>query len=55
MEHLYDGVTFPEPENFLDWGPETNGRSFKGQTLEELVVIDDLGAERDSSYMDSKA
>ena len=36
MEHLYDGVTFPEPENFLDWGPETNGRSFKGQTLEEL-------------------
>ena len=36
MEHLYDGVTFPEPENLLDWGPETNGRSFKGQTLEEL-------------------
>ena len=36
MEHLYDGVTFPEPENFLDWGPETNGRSFQGQTLEEL-------------------
>lgn len=25
MEHLYDGVTFPEPENLLDWGPETNG------------------------------
>ena len=21
MEHLYDGVTFPEPENLLDWGP----------------------------------
>lgn len=20
MEHLYDGVTFPEPENLLDWG-----------------------------------
>ena len=37
MEHLYDGVTFPEPENLLDWGPETNGRSFKGQPLEELV------------------
>ena len=36
MEHLYDGVTFPEPENLLDWGPETNGRSFVGQTLEEL-------------------
>lgn len=36
MEHLYDGVTFPEPENLLDWGPETNGRSFEGQTLEVL-------------------
>lgn len=37
MEHLYDGVTFPEPENLLDWGKETNGRSFEGQTLEELA------------------
>ena len=37
MEHLYDGVTFPEPENLLDWGPETNGRSFIGQPLEELA------------------
>lgn len=36
MEHLYDGVNFPEPENFMDWGPETNGRSFVGQTVEEL-------------------
>ncbi len=36
MEHLYDGVTFPEPENFNDWGPETNGRGFIGQTLEEI-------------------
>lgn len=36
MEYLYDGVTFPEPENLLDWGAETNGRSFIGQTLEEL-------------------
>ena len=42
MEHLYDGVTFPEPENFLDWGPETNGRSFKGQTLEELDIAGEL-------------
>ena len=25
MRHLYDGVVFPEPENLLDWGPETNG------------------------------
>lgn len=37
MEHLYDGVTFPEPENLLDFGPETNGRSFQGQPLEELA------------------
>ena len=37
MRHLYDGVTFPEPENLLDWGPETNGRTFDGQPLEEMV------------------
>lgn len=36
MAHLYDGVTFPEPHNLLDSGKETNGRSFDGQTLEEL-------------------
>lgn len=36
MAGLYDGVTFPEPHNLLDRGPETNGRSFVGQTLEEL-------------------
>ena len=37
MRHLYDGVTFPELENLLDWGPETNGRTFDGQPLEEMV------------------
>lgn len=37
MRHLYDGVTFPESENLLDWGPETNGRTFKGQPLEEMI------------------
>lgn len=36
MEHLYDDVEFPEPENMLDWGPETNGRGFIGQKLEEI-------------------
>lgn len=36
MEHLYDGVTFPEPANLMDWGPETNGRGFIGQKLEEI-------------------
>lgn len=37
MAGLYDGVTFPEPHNLLDWGKETNGRSFDGQPLEELA------------------
>lgn len=36
MEHLYDGITFPEPENIMDWGPDTNGRGFIGQKLEEI-------------------
>lgn len=34
--HLYDGVKFPEPHNLLDSGMTTNGRSFEGQTLEEI-------------------
>ena len=34
MRHLYDGVTFPEPENFYDWGPQTNGRTFEVQTIQ---------------------
>lgn len=38
MEHLYDGVTFPEPENLLDWGPESNGRTFEGQYLETIAA-----------------
>lgn len=37
MRHLYDGVVFPEPENLFDWGPETNGRTFAGQPLEEMA------------------
>lgn len=37
MRHLYDGVTFPEPKNLLDWGPETNGRTFPGQPLEDMI------------------
>ncbi|NCC10513.1 MAG: DUF4976 domain-containing protein [Bacteroidia bacterium] len=36
MEKLYDGVVFPEPENMMDWGAETNGRGFVGQKLEEI-------------------
>lgn len=37
MRHLYDGVIFPEPENMLDKGPATNGRTFRGQPLEEIA------------------
>ncbi|WP_455625352.1 sulfatase family protein [Parabacteroides sp.] len=37
MRHLYDGVVFPEPESLFDWGPETTGRTFSGQPLEELA------------------
>lgn len=37
MRHLYDGVTFPEPDNLFDWGAETNGRTFDGQQLEEMI------------------
>ena len=36
MRHLYDGVTFPEPENLMDWDSDTNGRGFVGQKLEEI-------------------
>lgn len=35
--HLYDGVTFPEPENLLEFGPEASGRTFAGQPLETMA------------------
>ena len=35
--HLYDGVTFPEPANLLEFGPEASGRTFPGQQLENLA------------------
>lgn len=34
--NLYAGLTIPEPVSILDFGPETNGRTFKGQDLEDL-------------------
>lgn len=34
---LYDGVTFPEPENLLEFGPESSGRTFAGQPLETMA------------------
>lgn len=33
---LYQDITIPEPENLLDFSPETTGRSFIGQKLEKL-------------------
>lgn len=37
LKHLYDDVTFPEPANMLEFGPETSGRAFPGQPLEEMA------------------
>lgn len=36
LKHLYEDVEIPEPGSLLDFGPETNGRSFKGQKLENM-------------------
>lgn len=37
MRHLYDGVTFPEPENLLSPTQAESGRTFPGQPLEEIA------------------
>ncbi len=37
MKHLYDDVTFPEPENMYDWWGESSERTIPGQPLEELA------------------
>ncbi len=34
---MYKDVEFPEPENLYDFGPETTGRTFSGQKLENLA------------------
>lgn len=34
---LLEGVDIPEPENLYDQGPETTGRTFNGQVLENLA------------------
>ena len=36
MKHLYDDVVFPEPESMMEFGPETSGRAFQGQQLENM-------------------
>ncbi|WP_295938782.1 sulfatase [uncultured Alistipes sp.] len=37
FKHIYDGVTFPEPENLLEFGPAKSGRTYKGQPLETMA------------------
>lgn len=37
MKHLYDDVTFPEPKNMMEFGPEKSCRAFTGQQLENLA------------------
>ncbi len=36
FKHLLDSVEIPEPASLFDAGPETTGRTFKGQVLENL-------------------
>ncbi len=36
FDSMYADVIFPEPHSLYDFGPETNGRSFKGQKLAVL-------------------
>lgn len=36
LRHLYDDVTFPEPESLLEFSPEKSGRTFPGQQLENM-------------------
>ncbi len=36
LKDLYNDIDLPEPVSLLDFGPSANGRSFKGQHVEEL-------------------
>jgi arylsulfatase A-like enzyme len=36
LKDLYKNVTIPDPVSLYDFGPQTNGRSFVGQKLENL-------------------
>lgn len=36
MKHVYDGVTFPVPENLMQFDESATGRTFPGQNLEIL-------------------
>ncbi|WP_167609402.1 sulfatase [Maribellus sediminis] len=49
FKHLLDSVEIPEPASLFDAGPETTGRTFKGQVLENLRDRF-LANTRDSTY-----
>lgn len=36
FNNLYENIEIPEPKSLLDFGPQTTGRTFKGQVLEKL-------------------
>ncbi|MDN5216838.1 sulfatase [Fulvivirgaceae bacterium BMA12] len=37
FKSLYEGQEIPEPESLYDFGPETTGRTFVGQKMDELA------------------
>ncbi len=37
LAHLYEGEEIPEPASLYDFGPETTGRTFVGQKMDELA------------------
>ena len=37
LKHLYDDVTFPEPENMMEFDQTKSGRTFPGQQLENMA------------------
>lgn len=37
FKNLYDGVELPEPESLFDFGQQTTGRTFPGQSLNNLA------------------
>ncbi|WP_255490567.1 sulfatase [Dysgonomonas sp. 511] len=37
FKHLYDDVVFPEPENLMEFTPQSSGRTYQGQQLENMA------------------
>ncbi|SHJ43162.1 Arylsulfatase A [Arenibacter nanhaiticus] len=49
FKELYKNIEIPEPASLMDFGPETTGRTFKGQVLENLADRWET-ATKDSTY-----